>query len=257
MHDNALGGDDSVTVGDVGAYQVMANGGAGSDTLTGGPASEAFLGGSGNDTINPGGGIDVVDAGAGDDQVNVRDKTADVARGGDGNDSVTADPDELDILDGFENVDRTPDDVPPAAAPPAVVPPVVTPPVGPSQAGASVVPVTIRGGTSKVRRNTTSIKLSCPATSPGNCTGSLVVRTATKARLAGRRAVVQLGTARYDIAAGSSKTLKVKLARGTQRLADRHGRLAVRVVASTAASGQTATSSRRLTLALGTRSRKH
>src|SRR5215211_4236589 len=256
MHDNTLGGDDTVTVGDVGTYQVTASGDAGNDTVTGGPASETFLGGTGNDTINPGGGIYIVDAGAGDDQVNVRDKTADLARGGDGNDTVTADPGRLDILDGFENVDRTPDDVPPV-----VVPPVVVPPVGqdapPAQVpGVSTLPVTIRGGVSKVKRNTASIKVSCPATSPGNCTGSLAVRTAAGARLAGLKAVLQLGSARYDIAAGSSKTVRVKLARGVQRLADRHGRLAVRAVASTGASGQIASSSKRLTLDLGTSSTK-
>jgi Ca2+-binding RTX toxin-like protein len=255
MHDNGLGGDDTITVGDVGAYQVTASGDAGNDTLTGGGSSETLLGGTGTDTINPGGGIDVVDGGAGDDQVNVRDQTADVARGGDGNDSVTADRGNLDVLDGFEKVDRTPDDVPPV-----VVPPVVVPPVGqgapPSQAGGSTLPVTIRGGTSTVRRNTASIKVSCPAASSGNCTGSLVLRTAAGARLAGLRAVLQLGSARYDIAAGSSKTLSVKLARGVQRLANRKGRLAVRAVASTGASGQIASSSQRLTLDLGTRSRK-
>ena len=91
MHANGLGGDDSITVGEVGAYEVTASGGSGNDTLTGGGSSETFLGGSGNDTITPGGGIDVVSGDEGDDQVNVRDSTADVARGGDGNDSVVAD----------------------------------------------------------------------------------------------------------------------------------------------------------------------
>ena len=37
----------------------------------------------------------------------VRDRTADVARGGDGNDSVVADTPNLDVLDGFEHVDRS------------------------------------------------------------------------------------------------------------------------------------------------------
>ena len=87
-------------------------GGAGDDTLTGGGSSELFLGGSGNDTITPGGGLDVVSGDDGDDQVNVRDRTADVARGGAGNDSVVADVGQLDILDGFEAVDRTPNDTP-------------------------------------------------------------------------------------------------------------------------------------------------
>src|SRR5207237_1923286 len=108
MHANGLGGDDAITVGEVGGFSVTADGGPGNDTLTGGGSSETFLGGSGNDTITPGGGLDVVDAGDGDDQVNVRDNTADVARGGDGNDSVVADAASLDILDGFEQLDRTP-----------------------------------------------------------------------------------------------------------------------------------------------------
>jgi hypothetical protein len=40
--------------------------------------------------------------GQGDDQVDVRDNSADLAFGGDGNDSVLADNSHLDILDGFE-----------------------------------------------------------------------------------------------------------------------------------------------------------
>ena len=73
MHDNALGGDDTISVGDVGSYQVTGNGGSGDDTLTGGASSETFLGGTGNDTIDPGAGLDVVSAGDGDDHVNVRE----------------------------------------------------------------------------------------------------------------------------------------------------------------------------------------
>jgi Ca2+-binding RTX toxin-like protein len=254
MHENGLGGDDSITVGDVGTYQVTASGDSGNDTLIGGPSSETFIGGTGDDTIDPGGGLDVVSAGDGDDHVNVRDRTADVALGGDGNDSVTADQGNLDVLDGFENIDRTPNEAPPRGPD--------APPAGqdapPSQAaGAATLPVSIRGGVSKVKRNVASIKVSCPAASPGNCTGSLIVRTASAARLAGLRTVLQLGAARYDVAAGSSKTLKVKLARGVERLANREGRLAVRAVASTRASGQIASSSQRLTLDLGTSSRKH
>jgi Ca2+-binding RTX toxin-like protein len=136
MHANGLGGDDAVSVGDVGSFSVTASGGSGNDALTGGPSSGTFLGGSGNDTIDAGGGIDVVSGDEGDDKVNVRDQTADLASGGAGNDSVVADPGNLDILDGFETVDRTP-----GAGPPPVVPPVDT----------STRPVTIGGGTVKVR----------------------------------------------------------------------------------------------------------
>jgi Ca2+-binding RTX toxin-like protein len=229
MHANGLGGDDAITVGEVGSYSVTASGGPGGDTLAGGGSSETSLGGSGNDMITPGGGLDVVSGDEGDDQVKVRDNTADVARGGDGNDSVVADTADLDILDGFETVDRTS---------------VVTP-------DTSTLPVTIAGGTVRVSKGAASIKLSCPAISPGNCTGSLAVRTAKGVELAGLKAVLQLGSARYNLASGSSKTLKVKLAKGSKRLADSKGHLKVLAVASTGPSGKIAESSRRLTLALG------
>jgi Ca2+-binding RTX toxin-like protein len=194
-------------------------------------------GDAGDDTITPGGGLDIVSGDDGDDKVNVRDGSADVARGGDGNDSVVADRSQLDILDGFETIDRTPD----IAPPPAVTPPPV---------GGGVRPVTIRGGTVKVRKGTASIRLSCPASSPSNCTGSLAVRTATGVRLGGLKVVVQLGSARFDIAAGVSKTLRVKLAKGSERLARPKGRLKVLAVASTGTAGATARSTQRLTLAL-------
>src|SRR5215208_5875950 len=187
LHANGLGGDDSVTVGDVGAFSVTGSGGAGNDTLTGGGSSDTFVGGSGNDTINPGGGLDIVSADEGDDQVDVRDRTADVARGGVGNDSVVADAGQLDILDGFETVDRTPNVTPP---------PVDT----------KTRPLTIRRGAVKVKKGTASIKVSCPAISAGNCTGSLTVRTAKRVKLAGFKVTVQLASARYTIAPGASKT---------------------------------------------------
>ena len=234
MHANGLGGNDSLTVGEVGAYEVTGAGGAGNDTLTGAGSSETFLGGSGNDTISPGGGIDVVSADDGDDQVNVRDRTADLARGGAGNDSVVADVGQLDVLDGFEAIDRTPNATPPPIA-------------------NRTQPITIRGGTVKVNRGIASIKVSAPAGASGNSTGSLALRTAKPVRLAGLKVTLQLGSARYNIAPGASKTLKVKLAKGSQRLAGRNGRLRVRAVASTGPSGQIAQSSRRLTLALGSR----
>jgi Ca2+-binding RTX toxin-like protein len=233
MHANGLGGDDTITVGEVGAYTVTASGGPGNDTLAGAGSSETFLGGSGNDTINPGGGLDVVSGNDGDDRVNVRDHTADVARGGDGNDSVIADSADVDILEGFETVDRTP-------------PPVDT----------STRPVSIRGGTIKVTRGTASIRVSCPAASPGNCTGSLALRTAKAVELGGLRAVLQLGRARYNLRAGAAGTLKVKLAAGSRRLADRKGHLKALAVASTGAQGKIAQSSRHLTLALGKRTER-
>jgi len=213
MHANGLGGDDAITVGEVGAYAVTAAGGAGKDTLTGAGSSETLLGGTGDDTIVAGGGVDVVSGDEGDDHVVVRDATADIAHGGDGIDSVTADGAALDVLDGFEVIDRTP-----AATPPP-----------------NHVAVTIRGGTAKVTRGVAAIRVTCPASAAGNCTGTLTLRT-SKAR--------RLGSAPYDLAPGASKTLRVKLAYGSIRLADRKGHLKAVATASTGGS-------QRLTLAFG------
>jgi Ca2+-binding RTX toxin-like protein len=243
MHANGLGGDDTITVGEVGSYEVSAAGGPGNDALTGGGSSETFLGGSGNDTIAPGGGLDVVSGDDGDDHVNVRDNTADVARGGDGNDSVVADAARLDVLDGFEQVDRTQE-----AAPP----PVITP----APVDNATRAVSIKGGTVKVRKGIASIRISCPASSSGNCTGSLTVRTAKSVKLGGLKAALQLGRARYNVAPGTSRTVKVKLATGTERLADRKHRIKALATASTGASGRIASSSQHLTLALGAASKK-
>src|SRR5205814_668187 len=177
MHANGLGGDDSVTVGNVGAFAVTAAGGPGNDTLTGGSGSEMFLGGSGNDTINPGGGIDIVSGDDGDDQVNVRDRTADIALGGAGNDSVVADTPNLDIVDGFEAVDRSEAGVPR----PAQVP---------------VHGVSIKGGTVKVSRSRVApIRVSCPIASTGNCTGTLTLTSAKGVHVARVNAKVELGKA--------------------------------------------------------------
>jgi hypothetical protein len=111
--------------------------------------------------------------------------------------------------------------------------------------------VTIRGGIVKVNNGTASFKLSCPANSPGNCTGSLAVRTAQRVKLAGLRVTLQLGSARYTIAPGRSRTLKVKLANGSQRLSGGNRKLRVLAIASTGPQGKVAQSSRRLTLAFG------
>jgi Ca2+-binding RTX toxin-like protein len=231
MHANGLGGDDTIAVGDVGNYAVTASGGPGNDTLTGGSSSDTFLGGSGNDTITPGGGLDFVSGDTGDDVVNIRDNTADVAFGGDGNDSVVADTASLDTLDGFETVSRTQ---------------VVTPP----PVDTSTRPVTIKGGTINATKGTASIKVSCPTGSPGNCTGSLTLLTAKRVKLAGLNTVLQLGSARYNLAHGATTTLRVKLPKHIQRLADRKGHLRVVAIASTGASGKIASSTQHATLAL-------
>jgi Ca2+-binding RTX toxin-like protein len=246
LHANGLGGDDAITVGEVGGFSVTASGGSGNDTLIGGGSAETFLGGSGNDTITPAGGVDVVFGEEGDDKVNVRDHTADVAFGGDGNDTVVADPANLDVLDGFETVDRTPNVTPPPVTPPPVTPPHVTPP----PFGTPPSPVAIRGGKVNVRRGRALIRVTCPASSPANCTGSLILRAARSGKLARHAIGVQIGRARYDLGPGRSRTLEVKLAEAGKRLVGRSGRLAVVAVATTGRAGKVAQSSQHLTLVL-------
>jgi Ca2+-binding RTX toxin-like protein len=229
MHANGLGGDDAISVGQVGSFSVTPSGGPGNDTLTGDGSSETFLGGSGNDTISPGGGIDVVFADDGDDTVNVRDRTADLARGGAGNDSVVADPDNLDILQEFETVDRTPG--------------IGLPPLTP--------PVVIRGSTVRVRRGIAPVRVHCPSSASASCIGSLSLRTARLITLVGVSAVLELGSRRFEIAPGTTSTVRVRLTRGSGRLADSIGHLTVRATASTGESGRIAQSSRRMELAFG------
>ena len=101
-----------------------------------------------------------------------------------------------------------------------------------------------------------SIKVSCPPTSPGNFTGRLTLRTDRGAKLAGRNVALQLGSARYNLAPGVSKTLKVKLANSSRRLADRKGHLKILAVSSTGLSGKIAQGSQRVTLALGTATKR-
>jgi len=162
----------------------------------------------------------------------VRDRTADLARGGAGNDAVIADNGQTDVLDGFEAVDRTPNATP-----------------GPVTA---TQPVTVGAGNVRVKRGVASIKVSAPAGASGNSTGTLTVRTAKPVRLAGLKLTLQLGSRRYDIAPGATKTLKLKLAKGSQRLAGSKRQLKALAVASTGPQGQIAQSSRRLTLTLNT-----
>ena len=179
-------------------------------------------------TLNPDGANDNVTVSVSGGLLVHGQTTGGLASGSDW-DSAT-DGDQTVPADGMRTFDRTPNEKPRVT---------------------KTLPVTIGGGLVTARKGTASIKLSCPAGSSANCAGSLAVRTAKAVRLAGLKAVLQLGNRRYNIAPGATKTLKLKLANGSRRLADRKGRLKVRALASTGPSGNPATSSKRLTLALG------
>jgi hypothetical protein len=102
-------------------------------------------------------------------------------------------------------------------------------------------PVTIKTGIARVSNGRVSIVVSCPATAPANCVGSLSLLTAKG---------VRVGRTSYNVRRGATATLKLRLTRNSRRLADRNGHLRVLARASTAVSGSAAQNERRLTLVL-------
>ena len=166
---NTFGGDDTLTTGPgLGALiAVVADAGSGNDTFTGGDESTTYFGGLGNDTLDPGPGIgDAVDGQDGDDNLKVRDSAADLARGGAGMDSATADFE--DVLVDVENKDVT---------------------AGPDTTG-TAARVRSRRITSKLKKGvyTAKIRIQCPASEAGGCSkGILALQTARKVSLGGTR----------------------------------------------------------------------
>ncbi len=236
---NGLGGEDSITAGEVGAFAVVADGGSGNDSLTGGTGAETFLGGSGNDVISPGAGIDFVSGAEGDDVIDVRDGGVDFTRCGDGTDQVTADAAALDAgLDGCETISRPP--VPPATPAPTV--PVATIP--------ATRPVTISSSTVKIKKRKGKIGFACPATSPGSCRVNLNLLAGAKAGQL--NVVVVLARASFELQRGEARGVRIKVPAGADGLANRNGRLSVIAVASTTGpSGASASRTQRITLDFG------
>ena len=175
---HGLGGDDSFTAQPGLPLAVEGHGEGGNDSLTGAGEPDAFFGGLGNDTLDPGAGPDLADGQDGDDTLRVRDNTGDLARGGAGTDSAQAD--RVDVLSDIESAD-----VPPAIAP----------------------TVDVRTKKAKIRHKRVAIKLACAAGASADCTGRLTLITAK--RYHGLRLV--LGSARYRIDAGETKTIHVRV----------------------------------------------
>jgi len=153
-------------------------------------------GGAGNDLLQGGSGSDSFDGGDGDDRLELRDGFADFGRGGPGNDFAV-----MDLVDAHspdtESVDR----------------PVVTPQPAPLPAGAASI-----ANKASVKKGIAGIKISCPAGTSG-CTGAVSLFT-TKALKAGKvRGQVLLGRQAYSLKPGETKTINVKLASGTAKLA--------------------------------------
>ena len=87
---NGLAGKDQIDAGGAAtAFRLVADGGAGADTLSGGTGADTLTGGDGNDFVEGRRGADVVNLGAGDDAVSLRAGDGrDTVEGEAGNDSV-------------------------------------------------------------------------------------------------------------------------------------------------------------------------
>jgi Ca2+-binding RTX toxin-like protein len=198
---NTFGGNDTLATTAGTGMQVIADAGPGNDTFKGADESDTYFGGVGDDNLDTGAGNDVADGGDGNDLLTIRDGAADLARGGAGTDTAIADAATVDaVAADVELADRT----------------VVSP--APS---AGVVTL---AKSAKVKQGVASIRVSCPAGTSG-CKGSLVLFTAKSVKLGRVKAQLALGRATYNLQAGQSKSIKVKLASGTARLA-KHKKLA-------------------------------
>jgi hypothetical protein len=169
----------------------------GNDSLTSTPDVALNLdvnGGSGNDSLNGASGNDRLDGGDGDDVLNTRDGKADFAVGGAGTDKAFVDSIDAVAADveSTEAVGGTPAPAPEGVAKLA--------------------------RTAKVKKGVARIKVSCPAGTAG-CKGSVALSSAKTIRVGNLRAKLELGRKSFDVAAGKSKTIKVKLAPGTAKLA--------------------------------------
>ena len=195
---NTFGGDDTLTTGPgLGALiAVVADAGSGNDTFTGGDESTTYFGGLGDDTLDPGPGIgDAVDGQDGNDNLKVRDSAADLARGGAGTDSATADFE--DMLVDVENKDVT------------------AGPAAPDTKG-TAARVRTKRVTSKLKKGVYKAKLrvECPASEAGGCrSGILALQTARKvnARRHARQASLVGDQAHPKLDPGKRRTVTVKL----------------------------------------------
>src|SRR5215217_6338034 len=234
----ALAGDDTFTASPgLGALlAVLADGGAGNDTLTGAEETDTFLAGSGNDTLTGGEGPDLLDGQDGDDTLRARDGQSDMVRGGPGTDSAQTDTFGVDVVNTVESVDATPA-------------PVVTPPPA---ADTTATAARVRTGRPAVaiRRGRASTRLSveCPAAEAGGCAGTLTLVSAKPLRIGSAKVIAVLGSARYTLKAGERKTVTVALPKGVRKLAVKRAIAARAQTVTRDAAGNVAVGSRAVSL---------
>jgi Ca2+-binding RTX toxin-like protein len=235
---NTFGGDDTFTAspGTGALIAVLADAGAGNDTLTGADETDTFLAGSGNDTVTGGAGPDVLDGQDGDDSLFARDAQGDLVRGGNGADSAQTDALGVDVVNTVETVDATPA-------------PVVTPPPA-ADTTATAALVRSSKPTVAIRRGRASVRLSieCPAAEAGGCAGTLTLISAKPVKIGSHKVIALLGSARYSLKAGERKTVTVALPKGVRKLAVKRAIAARAQTITSDAAGNVAAASRAVSL---------
>ena len=194
---NTFGGNDTLDVAPgVGALiAIQADAGSGDDRLTGGDEADTFFGGLGNDTLAPGAGSDAVDGQDGDDTLSIRDGAADLARGGAGTDTATVDA--IDAVGAdVEKVDRAKSGV-----------------------NALALRQNAKVTRSKTGKYTAKLVLKCDASALEGCKGTLSLLTAKTVKIGGVRVQALLTSAGYNLKAGATRNVTVKLPSVAKRLA--------------------------------------
>jgi Ca2+-binding RTX toxin-like protein len=200
-------------------------GGTGDDTLIGGPGPQSLFGGNGADLLIGGPDPDLLVGDDGDDTLASADDVEDVDRCGAGTDSAAADT--LDTVDAdCENVTRA------AAAPPGS-----GPPSAPATAAAQSTPfftVSIsRRTVTLTTAGVAGVPVFCPPQAAGGCQGVITLQTARGIPVVviarkQRRRVVKLGRAGFDIPAGTTRKVRIRLSKRNQRLLKKLRRVKVR-----------------------------
>lgn len=182
--------------------------GVAADTLIGSAASNVLDGGPGGDLIDGKAGADDLVGGTGDDELRSADGTADTADCGEGTDAFEADP--LDTVFACEtNLAPAP---PPSAPSQPPVPGGTSPAPPPSQtspttgaAGRTTATLTVlRIGPARVRLTRGGVArlgLTCQAAAGAHCAGTVALR----------RRARRVARGRFDVAAGTTGTVRVRI----------------------------------------------
>ena len=207
---STFGGDDTLAVDPVVRTRLIADGGAGNDTLAGG---------AGNDTL---------DGATGDDTLLARDGAADTVHGGDGHDRAVTDAITVDAVDGVESLD-----VPAAPDTTAQLPTL----------GRFEV---VRRHGKLIARAT----IGCPVTEAGGCDATVALTTARRVRIGRTRKLLTLGTRRIALAGAKQTTIAIPLRGSIRRYARRGKVAARVRTATRDAAGNRAARTVRVTLKL-------